>query len=150
MKNAGFVPAEAVVPTPISSLCTERLLVMKLLPGPKLYDGLRAYMRVLAEQQGKTLEQFEADERRKIEEEGVGTYDGPSATKIQWYLRFAKWKDFFLNWGRCFFNILFWWSPGMQIAYHETVLPPNSPRIVDVLMRIHGHQVNGGLWLSLS
>ena len=34
---------------------------------------------------------------------------------------------------------------GAPMAWYETVLPPNTPRIMEALMRVHGHQllVNG-------
>ena len=59
MRRHGFSPAEVVVPQPRSELCTERLLVMELVPGCKLLDGLRKYAAVLAATEGKSLEAFE-------------------------------------------------------------------------------------------
>merc|ERR1719181_1018037 len=43
MKKHGFMPRDVVVPQPI--MATKRILIMELLPGPKLTDGMRATMQ---------------------------------------------------------------------------------------------------------
>ena len=61
-----------VVPRPRPELTSERLLVMELVPGVKLLDGLRKYGRKVAAEQGyASLEAFEEAMRLKIEREGV-------------------------------------------------------------------------------
>ena len=128
LERAGFVPSEAVVPLPRDELCTKRLLVMDLLRGPKLVDGLRSYIGVLAKKEGLTAEEFENRERERIEREGIPErYDGPSATQIANYLRYMKIRDAVVNTFVYTYNCLI--APvfgGGNYEYAETVLPPNG------------------------
>ena len=45
------------------------MLVMELLPGPKLNDGVRSYYSSWDKQNGTTLEKLQADAKRKIKAE---------------------------------------------------------------------------------
>ncbi len=71
MSKHGFQPKECLVPRPYPELSTKRMLVMELLPGPKLIEGMRAYYAEYARKQGTTLKRMETIARRKIEEEGI-------------------------------------------------------------------------------
>lgn len=142
MKEAGFLPREAVVPKALSELSTRRMLVMDLLPGPKLNDGIRSYYSVWAQENGTTIEKLEAEAKQKIEEEGIpAKYDGPSARNIESYRKYLQTKDYLINSSIAIYN----WTVGHilpKIDYRKTTeIPPNTPRIVDTLMRIHGHQL---------
>ena len=107
MRRHGFLPREVVVPSPRPELCSERLLVMDLVPGCKLLDGLRKYGALVAAKEGLSLEAFEAKMRAKIEEEGVPPrYDGPSARQIERYLRLAHAADGLINVGIRVYNAL--------------------------------------------
>jgi len=136
MTKAGFCPREAVVPKPHMDFTTRRVLTMDLLPGPKLITGLKAYAKIMAEEQGMTLGEFEKSMEEKIRREGVRKYDGPSAGQIDSYLKYMRWRDWTLNLGVSVYNAL-----GGKMEYYKTTLPPNAPRIMDTLMRIHGHQL---------
>jgi hypothetical protein len=83
-----------VVPRPVKEHTTRRLLVMEHLHGPKLIDGLRKYGARAAAEQGTTLEELEANMRRKIELEGIpAKYEGPSAAQIAVYLEYMRYRD---------------------------------------------------------
>lgn len=141
MTKHGFQPGEVVVPSPRVELCSERLLVMELTPGCKLLDGLRRYGAKLAAEQGQTIEEFELAMRRKIEREGVpARYEGPSATQIERYLRLARWRDTLVNSLIVSFNLVLGWAFG-RLERRQTLLPPNAPRMMDILMRVHGTQL---------
>jgi hypothetical protein len=100
MARHGFAPHEVLVPLPLKELTTRRMLVMDLLPGPKLIDGLRKYGAIVAANEGKTLEEFEDEIRQKIEEEGIpAKYDGPTAGEISAYLAYMRYKDAAVNTG---------------------------------------------------
>eukprot|EP00947_MAST-08B_sp_MAST-8B-sp1_P002690 g2690.t1 len=146
MRRHGLAPRELVVPQPRLDLTTPKLLVMELLPGCKLYDGLKKYGTVLAAKEGKTFEEFEAAMRAKIEAEGVPErYTGPSGAQVEAYLAAMRWRDWVGNAGRAAFNYLVAYPSGgflgAPLAYRHTALPPNAPRMVDVLMRAHGKQL---------
>ncbi len=156
MSKHGFQPKECLVPKPYPELSTKRMLVMELLPGPKLIDGMRAYYAEYARKQGTTLKRMETIARRKIEKEGIpDKYDGPSASKIATYQRMMKLRDGFVNtfvigsYNVCVAPIvkLFVSSKKSQenndgkMKYLQTSIPPNTPRIVDTLMRVHGYQL---------
>ena len=155
MKKHGFMPNECMVPQPHPELTTTRMLVMDLLPGPKLIDGMRAYYAEYAKKQGTTLKRLETKMRKKLEEEGIpDKYDGPSAAQIASYQKMMKVRDGLVN----FFvvgtyNALV--APIVRtiipkkssdegngkLKYLKTSIPPNTPRIVDTLMRVHGYQL---------
>mmetsp|Transcript_65039 Transcript_65039/g.76379 ORF Transcript_65039/g.76379 Transcript_65039/m.76379 type:complete len:585 (-) Transcript_65039:44-1798(-) len=169
MAKHGFQPKECLVPKPFGELSTKRMLVMELLPGPKLIDGMRAFYAAYAKKQGTTLKRMETVARKKFEEEGIpDKYDGPSAAQIASYQRMMKLRDGLVN---TFviggYNVLV--APVVRlfaknhnnskdntstttsttskaeatgkIEYLRTTIPPNTPRIVDSLMRIHGYQL---------
>lgn len=156
MKKHGFQPKECLVPQPIPGLSTRRMLVMELLPGPKLIDGMRAFYAEYAKKQGTTLKRLETKMRKKLEEEGIpDRYDGPSASQIASYQRTMKIRDGLLNVVIGGYNLLAApivrtlaksktdeaSSSDGKIQYLKTTIPPNTPRIVDSLMRIHGYQL---------
>lgn len=159
MTKHGFSPHECLVPKPFAELTTKRMLVMELLPGPKLVDGMRAYYAEYAKKEGTTLKRLETKMRRKLEKEGIpDKYDGPSAAKIATYQKLLKVRDGLVNLlviGT--YNALV--APLMRslvpksngdeddkatagkLQYLKTSIPPNTPRIVDTLMRVHGYQL---------
>jgi len=155
MKKHGFQPKECLVPQPVPKLTTKRMLVMELLPGPKLIDGMRAYYAEYAKKQGTTLKRLETKMRKKMEEEGIpDKYDGPSASQIASYQKLMRIRDGIFNWFMIRpYNTLV--APVVRklaktpsnpedsgtIKYLQTSIPPNTPRIVDTLMRVHGYQL---------
>jgi len=149
MTKHGFLPHQVVVPKPIPLLVSPskppstRVLVMELVPGQKLIDGIHDYWRVWAKRHGTTLEQLETEAREKIEIEGIpNKYDGPSASQLVWYQRWLRTKDALGNLGIAVYNKGFGKLVGGEsIPYKRSILPPNIPRIVDALMRVHGYQL---------
>ena len=62
------------------------MLVMELLPGPKLIDGVRKYYSEWVIAIGTMLEALEAEARVKIDKEGIpAKYDGPPGWQIALY-----------------------------------------------------------------
>ena len=152
MKRHGFQPREVVVPIPLSDMTTHRMLVMDLLPGPKLIDGIREYFAIWAKQHGTTLADLEKEARERIEKEGIPSkYAGPSALQISLYRKYLRIRDGFFNAAIATYNgTAGWFVP--SIEYQRSSLPPNVPRIIDTLMRVHGFQLlsdgifNSGAW----
>eukprot|EP00934_Nitzschia_sp_Nitz4_P002289 Nitzschia sp. Nitz4//scaffold276_size25055//7976//9750//NITZ4_008339-RA/size25055-augustus-gene-0.14-mRNA-1//1//CDS//3329545319//2289//frame0 len=140
MIQDGFQPREAVVPAAMSEYTTRRMLVMELLPGPKLIDGVRAFYAKWAEEHGTTLHELEMEVRARIETEGVPSkYEGPPAWQLDMYRRWLGVQDLVHNWGRRALNVTFYWNDPLPLQ--QSVLPANTPRIIDTLMRIHGSQL---------
>ena len=140
MKRQGLFPNHVVVPQPVKELCTKRLLVMDLIPGSKLIDGIQAYYSKWAEENGTTLKQLEADAKEKIEKEGIpAKYDGPSASQMDKYIKWLRLKNVVINSGITVYNQTL--ARKQPIPYRETILPPNIPRIIDMLMQVHGKQL---------
>jgi len=138
MKRHGFMPREIVVPQPIFS--TRRILIMELLPGPKLIDGIKAYYSTWAKLNGTTLQELEMKTRKKIEEEGIlAKYNGPSAFQVNIYRRLLQVRCAIWNGGIFIYNSTIGHSKPFK--YKESSLPPNIPRIVDTLMQCHGYQL---------
>lgn len=144
MIQHGFQPREVVVPAPIPQLTTSRMLVMELLPGIKLMDGIHAYYHKWAVKNGTTLWELQQEARQRIERDGIPVrYNGPSAWQVGQYRMFLEVCDGIANTGIAIYNgTLGWILPrSMLLHYRQTCLPPNTPRIVDTLMRVHGYQL---------
>jgi aarF domain-containing kinase len=141
MKKHGFAPSLVVVPRALPELSTQRMLVMELLPGPKLIDGIRDFYSRWAEQNGTTLHDLEAEAREIIEKEGIPVkYDGPPAWKVGLFSKYVKLRDRVLNFGINIHNRTI--GRGSEpIPFQESRIPPNTPRIIDTLMRVHGYQL---------
>lgn len=141
MRKHGFLPREVVVPKPILDLTTPRMLVMDLLPGPKLIDGMRAFYEEWAHVNGTTLDEIEKEARRRIELEGIpAKYDGPNASEIASYRNYLAARDMMFNTCIFFYN----YTVGLasrKLPYQLSIVPPNTPRIIDTLMRVHGYQL---------
>jgi aarF domain-containing kinase len=136
-----FEPREVVVPAPIRQLTTSRMLVMELLPGVKLMDGIRAYYHEWALKNGTTLWDLEQEARHRIETEGIpAKYTGPSAWQMGLYRHYLRLQDGLVNLGIALYNGTIA-NQESSIPYQHTMLPPNTPRIVDTLMRVHGYQL---------
>jgi aarF domain-containing kinase len=141
MKKHGFAPREVVVPKPVMDLTTRRMLVMDLLPGPKLIDGVRAFYEEWAHLNGTTLEEIEKEAKQRIELEGIpAKYDGPSASQISSHRKYLTVKDALLNSGIFLYNFTVGLAAS-KLPYQHSTVPPNTPRIIDTLMRVHGYQL---------
>eukprot|EP00980_Cylindrotheca_fusiformis_P022721 scaffold9646_cov133-Cylindrotheca_fusiformis.AAC.4 len=143
MEQLGFSPNEVVVPRPIQHLSTKRMLVMELLPGKKLIDGVRDYYSKWAIDHGTTLHDLEVEMRAKIEREGIpAKYDGPSGWQLSWYSRYLRLRDGIVNIGVASYNgTVGRIASNTSLEYQQSSIPPNTPRIVDTLMRVHGYQL---------
>jgi aarF domain-containing kinase len=143
MIHHGFQPREVIVPRPVPQLTTSRMLVMELLPGVKLMDGIHEYYHEWAVANGTTLWELQQEARQRIEQEGIpAKYDGLSAWQVGLYRKYLRLQDCIVNSGLALYN----WTIGSWIfqrtvPYHHSTLPPNTPRIVDILMRVHGYQL---------
>ena len=89
-----------------------------------------------------------------MEEEGIpDKYDGPSASQIASYQRMMRFRDNLVNifviglYNTCIASMLRKKTDNDEniedgkIKYLSTSIPPNTPRIVDTLMRVHGYQL---------
>ncbi|KAL3895849.1 MAG: hypothetical protein SGARI_007328 [Bacillariaceae sp.] len=114
---------------------------MDLMPGPKLIDGIREYAQGWAQDHGTTLHDLEVAAREKIDKEGIPSkYNGPSAWQIGLYRNMLGVKDTTLNIGVASYNGTIGWV-AQPLSYQHSTLPPNVPRIIDTLMRVHGTQL---------
>lgn len=140
MMAAGYQPREIVIPKPI--FATRKLLVMEHLEGPKLNDGVTAYFREWAQSQGTTLEELEKKAREEIEREGIpARYDGPSASTLALYKSYLSLYDTVANCGVALYNGTIGSTISSKSPYKRSTVPPNTPRIIDTLMRVHGYQL---------
>ena len=141
MIKHGFQPREVLVPKPIEGLSTPRMLVMDLLPGPKLIDGIYEYYSKMVAAQGKSLHDLEVELRDKVEKEGIPSqYNGPSAWRIGLYRRYLRVRDSLTNTAIATYNGTAGWVYPV-LNYQRSILPPNVPQMVDTLMRAHGYQL---------
>mmetsp|Transcript_35815 Transcript_35815/g.39882 ORF Transcript_35815/g.39882 Transcript_35815/m.39882 type:complete len:572 (-) Transcript_35815:658-2373(-) len=150
MTRHGFQPREMKIPRPLSEMTTTKMIVMDLLSGPKLIDGVREYYSTWAQQQGTTLADLEQEAIVRIEKEGFPTkYVGPSALQISLYRQYLRMRDSLLNIAIATYNgTAGWVAPALDYR-QSSPLPPNIPRMIDLLMRVHGQQLlNDGVFNS--
>lgn len=141
MVNAGFHPRDVVVPRALPEYTTPRMLVMEFIEGTKLVDGMRSYYSSWAKDNGTTLEALEKEARDRIENEGIPSkYEGPSATTVAWYRRYLRIHDAIVNTGVYMYNQTLG-RYGGSAGFQKSLPPPNTARIVDTLMKVHGHQL---------
>lgn len=142
MKKHGLMPREVVIPQPYLELTTRKMLVMEYLDGRKLSDGLKDYFADWAVKHGTTLEELEEEARRKIKEEGIPPkYNGPSSLTISLYRQSLRLYNLLAKSGVALYNgTLGWISRPLHYPEPKKV-PPNIPRIIDTLMRVHGYQL---------
>jgi aarF domain-containing kinase len=131
------------VPRPVAGLSTPRMLVMELLDGRKMVDGIREYAAQLACAQGNTLAQFEEEAKERFQREGAPAhYEGPPGWQLSAYLAALGLRDAAVNAGRAAVNAALWaLRRDARLPYVSSALPPNSPQIMDLLMRVHGEQL---------
>ena len=143
LRATRYLPRDVDVPKPLEKLCTRRMLVMELLPGPKLVDGMRVCAEEEARRLGLSLPDYEAEMRRRFDEDGVpSSYRGASATTIALYTSALRAGVAVRNVAALTYDWTVAKPLGLrQAGWVSARPPPNVPRIVDTLMRVHGHQL---------
>ncbi|MED6307246.1 MAG: hypothetical protein VX563_04505, partial [Planctomycetota bacterium] len=133
-------PREVRVPRPI--LSTRRMLVMELIEGEKLVDGLERLGRAAAAREGKTLEELKRESRARIESgTEPGRYAGPGAAAVSAYNAYRRALRSAAALGAGAYNCTIGRLAGRLARVEAPELLVNPPRMVDVLMRAHGRQL---------
>eukprot|EP00300_Choanocystis_sp_HF-7_P034114 c4665_g1_i1.p1 GENE.c4665_g1_i1~~c4665_g1_i1.p1 ORF type:complete len:530 (+),score=118.97 c4665_g1_i1:15-1604(+) len=141
-KNLLKFTTEVVVPEPYLELCTRQVLVMEYLKGEKLVDGVRRVGSRLAKRQGKTLDQLEAEIRAKWEKEGLpAPYKGPGVLLTELYRNFLAVKTVLSTIATFSWNVVATITQQPKWEYEDYRLPLNPAKVMDVLMRVHGHEL---------
>jgi aarF domain-containing kinase len=145
MSKAGF-DGVVVVPKPFDDLCAKNVLTMEFLEGPKLIDGIRKQLRDYARYKGVDPIKLEREMKEKMMREGLPPpYNGPSAFQLEVYRRLLASRDVLMNTCIWFGNGLLSLFSSARIGYVKSFIPLNSSKIMDTLLKVHGHQllVNG-------
>ncbi|KAG5186674.1 ABC1 family-domain-containing protein [Tribonema minus] len=142
------------IPKPIMDFTTREVLVMQFMEGKKLYDAIKEYGEKYAARQGKTFKDLERETRQRILQEGMPPkYAGPSAPQIERYRRALAVKNALLNAPLRAYNatlsllLPISYAKSWRLPLFEASIPPNTARIMDTLMRVHGHQAGNVLLL---
>lgn len=169
MTGHGFMPKEVVVPRPLLGLSTGRMLVMELLDGPKLTDGLRMYAEARAKAEGKTVEQLRNEQLAATAAAATSAPSPASAASTSAAMLSASACSTLTRWRDGGYNLGVWLlrACGSNLPYRSSadasgdaaMMSAYIPRMVDVLMRVHGAQLlqdglfnadpNGGNFLLL-
>ncbi|CAM9270428.1 unnamed protein product [Discosporangium mesarthrocarpum] len=129
---------EVIVPEPF--IATPEVLVMELVPGEKLVDALQAHFKAVAHHKGMTVDQLR--EEIAVREARGELTEGPSATEMSWYRSLIVTRAVVMNCVAVLYNAL--WSPltgQKRIERVETKLPFNTAHMIELLFRVHGHQI---------
>eukprot|EP01084_Bolivina_argentea_P287821 493916_1 len=143
MLDGGF-EGEIVIPRPLWEYTTETTLCMDLLEGKTLRDICKSFLAKIAASKGKVTKAPKFDFNMiSTGKFGPDRYMGPSARSISAYCLALIVADWCINLPRHCIN-LFLWLAGLErwaLPLRHTELPPNVPRIMDVLMRAMAHQI---------
>merc|ERR1712232_787469 len=134
------------IPKAYLELCTKQILVMEELKGEKLIIGLQRDMERHAASQGKSPEQFKAEEEEKnrIAIQQRVLRKGPTAMEFDRYIALMEAQRKATNFKNKMNNtFLAWWMPGVSWKPYESKnsLPTNYATMVDKLFYVHGHQI---------
>ncbi len=127
---------------------------MDYLPGETLLSVTRRYVKKIAQSKGMSNEEFMKDVIRTALDggEGIGKdrYTGPSEFSIAMYCSALKAVDWCINLPHFFVNN-FLWLFGYEkysLPLMESEMPPNMPRIMDILFRFLIHSVVVGRYTN--
>lgn len=135
-----------VIPRPIPGMATEFVLVMEKLDGTKLLDALKIEQKKMADEQGKTLEEFEREMMDKylsgeLYRQAKKHYT-PSALIVNAYASLVRSFDHLKNIFIFVYNHtivrLFHKYP---IDYYEQQVFINPHEIIDLLNEVHAHEI---------
>jgi len=135
-----------VIPRPIPGMATEFVLVMEKLDGTKLLDAFKVEQKKMADEQGKTLEEFEREMMDKylsgeLHRQAKQHYT-PSAFIVNAYASMIRSIDHLKNLFIFMYNHtivrLFHKHP---IDYYEQRVFINPREIIDLLNEVHGHEI---------
>jgi aarF domain-containing kinase len=123
------------VPRPYRHLCSREVLVMELLPGVKLDDGLRSQWERIAARRGLSLAELEAAEKRKPARP-LGDRS-LSHTLALWAIRAS---DLTANAARFGYN----WTAGLalgRLPYAWSELPVELGSLLRLVAEVHAHEL---------
>jgi aarF domain-containing kinase len=120
-----------IVPSPLLSLCTKRVLVMEEVPNAeKLGTALERDMAAFAAERGVTPRQFEDEEiaLNKAALDRGELRSGPSAVEMEAFISYRRVR-----------NLLT--LPLRPFGVKALHTPLNHAKLVDELLRVHGHEI---------
>ena len=140
---AGDASKLCAVPKPCMDLTTKRVLVMEELKGEKFADALQRNLKDYAKHVGKTVEDIVAEQKKQTDDNDGNPTQGPTAAQYDLYISLLDSKRRLDNLTASLYNNTVGWLPGVMAKPYEpkTVLPFNHARLVDDLIKIHGHEV---------
>eukprot|EP01061_Rhynchopus_euleeides_P006171 TRINITY_DN15244_c0_g1_i1.p2 TRINITY_DN15244_c0_g1~~TRINITY_DN15244_c0_g1_i1.p2 ORF type:complete len:545 (+),score=281.95 TRINITY_DN15244_c0_g1_i1:60-1694(+) len=142
--------SKIAVPGSHPEYCTKRVLTMDYLHGVKLIDGIRRSYRDLAERMGKSLEDVEEEQRRRIRSGELKLRstreESQHATRVHTMVRV---QDCAMNFLRLLANLtpfpylcnLLRGGGLRPLALQWTALPLDLGTILETLIRVHGDQL---------
>ena len=133
-----------VVPSPYLEYCSKHILVMELLDGEKLVDGIRSYYHKLAHKLCVNINDLEKD---RVEAIKNGNYKFKSIedenNDVAHIKRLTFLYDMFLtaNIFRFVYNYSIFRFFNGPLTYYKTEQPPELGKLLDLLCRVHGVQL---------
>lgn len=134
-----------IVPKPYLELCTESVLVMEELDGPKLVDALKEEQKSLAGIMGESVADFtkRVKEQEKEAKEKGEALVGPSSSEYEVMISLLDGKQRTANALKMLYNSSVGWMPGVSKKEYQnkSSLPINHAKMIDDLIHVHGHEV---------
>jgi aarF domain-containing kinase len=129
------------IPKPHPELCTKRVMVMDLVPGVRLVDGVRNMYRKYAEKEGRTLEDLEHEMKEKIRNGEIERRDVDDEARRGKLIKLAVvGSNVAKNSGRFLYN----WTAGWVTKpkkYEWEAAPINLGEILRLLNQVHAHEI---------
>lgn len=130
------------IPDPFMDLCSKHVLVMEYLDGVNFVAGVKAQFKKLAEMQGKTLDEL-MEEKRELVASGKFKFltIDEKVRESQAVANALKWRDFGYNSLKFCYNWSIFALLYGRTEYVSTVPPIDLGSTMDLLCRVHGHQL---------
>ena len=134
------------IPAPLTPLCTRGVLVMERMPGVPLVKGLKNQFSAIAQSQGKSLAQLQAETKAKIEEGLLKRLSlAEDAAQFQQYNRMLRVKRWATAPLRCAWN----WTVGLAAGQWELESVGAGPNgellslgsLLQTLVDVHAHEI---------
>ncbi|DAZ96465.1 TPA: hypothetical protein N0F65_006511 [Lagenidium giganteum] len=133
------------VPEPYMDLCTREVLVMELLKGKKLIEGIKEHFETIAASRGVTVDELrrqQEEQDRAREALGLDVETGPDAETMRFYLATYAVKKMFRGIKRMLYN----GTIGLVVHAREEEEQPehrliNIPEMLKLIMDVHGHEI---------
>eukprot|EP00927_Polykrikos_kofoidii_P009490 TRINITY_DN13955_c0_g1_i1.p1 TRINITY_DN13955_c0_g1~~TRINITY_DN13955_c0_g1_i1.p1 ORF type:complete len:581 (+),score=96.55 TRINITY_DN13955_c0_g1_i1:46-1788(+) len=141
-----YKETEVKIPVAVPEKTTRKVLTMERLQGEPIKRRMKRIMADMAAKAGKTVEEFEAEMKKKYEDpqqlKKLMQQRPPTGVEILLYKSWLRAGDVVRNFGRLAWNCLtFGGLFGCASEYTWSTLPLDTSKILPLIFAVHGQQL---------